>query len=728
MARLGTKRRALAVYVAAVSISILAGVVMLKLWKADLRVPFEYEGDALFHGMLVKSVVDHGWYLNNPSLGAPGELKLHDFPVPDPVHLLTIRAMALFSSDWALLFNIYFLLGFPLIAASSLAVLRHFKVSDGPAIVASVLYSFLPSRLIKGEGHLFLDVFYQVPLAILVMLWVCGPEPPLMRDGVQAWRPQLDLRGRRSLAALLICALVSCTSVYYAFFAACLLLAGAVWASFQRRSLANAAAGLMLCGVIFAGLVANDLPTLVYQHREGPNPEVGIRSSGEAELYGMKIAQLVLPASHHRLAALDTLNQRYSRRAPLMGENSTTTLGFAGVVGFLFLLGRLLSSHRDPRGPRDDLFRALAVLNGMAILLATVGGAGAIIALWVPQIRTYARMNVLIAFFALFATALLLEQLLQRYPRFGTRVLPVLLALGIIDQAPRGTARPYATTRAEYVGDADFVRQIESALPAGAAIFELPYISFPEGGPVNETHGYDLLRPTLHSRTLRWSFPTMRGRAGDRWTSRVAQLEPGNMLGELAHAGFAGIVIDRAGFTAVPSKLEKDLAGLVGGTPLVSPSQRYAFLDMRRYAATHSLPSSRSEGERALRPLVFTWGEGFSDLEVVGKSSFRWCDRKGEIAISNETSVTRRVRIQFTAIAANPPAHLRIEGELGAPETIDLPAGGAFFSRELEVSPGRHVVRFQSDSEPVQAPSDPRTLIWHADSPVIEELPPAAKR
>ena len=46
----------------------------------------------------------------------------------DTVHLALIRIMALASHDWALLFNLYFLLGFPLIALSALAVFRRFGV------------------------------------------------------------------------------------------------------------------------------------------------------------------------------------------------------------------------------------------------------------------------------------------------------------------------------------------------------------------------------------------------------------------------------------------------------------------------------------------------------------------------------------------------------------------------------------------------------------------------
>src|SRR5690242_20382529 len=105
-------------YAVAAAVSLAAAVLFLHLWKADLRVPFDYGGDALSFELVVKSVVDHGWYLSNPDVGAPFGLEMHDFPFADSLHLVVIKVMSWFSHDWALLFNLYFLLGFPLITVS----------------------------------------------------------------------------------------------------------------------------------------------------------------------------------------------------------------------------------------------------------------------------------------------------------------------------------------------------------------------------------------------------------------------------------------------------------------------------------------------------------------------------------------------------------------------------------------------------------------------------------
>jgi phosphoglycerol transferase len=502
--------RTLGAYGAAAALSVVAAVVLLELPRADLHVPFDYGGDALLYALITKSALDHGWFWTNPSLGAPGRLELHDFPASahDTVHLLVIKAMSLFSGDWALLFNVYFLLGFPLIAIAAMAVFRHFRVATGPAIVGAVLYSFLPSRLVKGEGHIFMDVFFQVPLAVLVLLWVASDEPPLIRadegpneNAGRRWHP-FELSRARSRVAVAVCLLCASTCLYYAFFTAVLLVAGGAWAALQRRSSRHALAGVALAGVIVAGLAANGLPSVAYHARNGPNHQVADRKAWEAEAYGMKIAQLLLPVEGHRIAAFRDLKDRYAMSAPLNGESGATSLGVVGGAGFLALLGALVSRRAAQRGSRtleesgparseradsnenDGPFTALAVFNLMAVLLGTIGGFGSLFAWLVsPQIRTYSRINVLIGFFAVFAVVLLVDRLTRARKALAACVLPTVLLVGLLDQASLVAARHYEASKRAYDSDARLVRRIEATVAPDAAILELPYQSFPEAPP-----------------------------------------------------------------------------------------------------------------------------------------------------------------------------------------------------------------------------------------------------
>jgi hypothetical protein len=77
-----------AVGIAAGTIGLVA--ITLRLWEANLRVPFVYDAtdhppltyapDAPYYLMLTKGIVEHGSYLRIPNLGWPFSLQLYDNP------------------------------------------------------------------------------------------------------------------------------------------------------------------------------------------------------------------------------------------------------------------------------------------------------------------------------------------------------------------------------------------------------------------------------------------------------------------------------------------------------------------------------------------------------------------------------------------------------------------------------------------------------------------------
>src|SRR4030081_1460675 len=117
---------------------------VLRLWRGDLAVPFSYQFDALQHAMFVKGVLDQGWYVVNDSLGAPFGQELYDFPQNgDNLQLLIIKVLGLFSGNFAVVLNLYFLLTFPLIALAAYVVLRRLGASPAGGAGCAGLYAML---------------------------------------------------------------------------------------------------------------------------------------------------------------------------------------------------------------------------------------------------------------------------------------------------------------------------------------------------------------------------------------------------------------------------------------------------------------------------------------------------------------------------------------------------------------------------------------------------------
>ena len=118
----------------------------------------------------------------------------------------------------------------------------------------------------------------------------------------------------------------------------------------------------------------NLLPNIVYASSHGLNP-ISRRAPQEAEVYGGRITQLLLPVSNHRMPALAKWKATYNAAAPLVNENNTASLGVIGSIGFVSLLAGFY------RKRLSRLFESVSIINLTAFLMFTMGGAGALLVL-----------------------------------------------------------------------------------------------------------------------------------------------------------------------------------------------------------------------------------------------------------------------------------------------------------------------------------------------------------
>jgi phosphoglycerol transferase len=565
-------------YVAAAILCAMILTWSLKLWRADLRIPFDYRGDSLLNFLLVKGIIENGWYLRNGQVGAPGGLHLHDFPCAANGDLAVLKVMTWFSSDPALVINSFFLLTFPLVAFTAIPVFRHFGLSYPTALAGGLLFAFTPFHLLRGEGHLFLSSYYPVPLGVLLALWVFLDVPifaPRARAGLSA----------RGWVALATCFLLAVAMPYFAVFTVFFLLVAGITSSLYRKSRSPLAKAAVLTVLIGLGLGANLTPNWMYALRHGSNPKID-RCPESAESYGLKVTQLLFPVSGHRSEFLAQWKLHYNEHTPAIGENDSATLGVVAAAGFLILMARLFRLRMAAQELR--LFDGLTVFNLFALLLGTMGGFGSVACFLItPWIRAYTRISIFIAFISLLAILLLIDRLIRivaGWPRgrlIQGAVLALVLGVGIWDSATRSGKPHYFYIQEEFDSDRQFIEQIQACLPPQAKIYQLPAMTFPESPPVGTLKSYDHLRGYVHSRTLRWSFPTMRGRPEDLWQVAMTILAPADLVARLKLEGFSGIYLNRHGYYEEgTATMEKALIQALGIKPLESPNRRLCFFPL----------------------------------------------------------------------------------------------------------------------------------------------------
>lgn len=405
-------RKSIAAYCIAIAITIVVLVWVFKLWEADITIPWGYQGDGLLASLLVKGVVDNGWYWQNPYVGMPTGQFLYDYPFLNSLDFLTFKIFALFTSNYAVILNGFFLLTFPLTTLTSMAVCRELKFSYISSIVLSILYTFIPFHILRGEGHLFLASYYMVPLMILVALWVYL-EKDLLFKKCDDNKITIDIHNKKFLIGAVICFISASTFTYYPVFAAFFIFIAGFAAFISQKNKFPLFVAFLFIAIIIAGLLLNIAPSLIYQHEHGKNVDVGGRAPWESEIFGLKIVQLVLPIYGNRIPFLAYATQVYDTTAPLVTENSMAALGMIGSIGllitFLWLFVKITNEDMKIK-PDVKLLNGVSLFSISAILLATIGGFGTILNYAIyPQLRAYNRISIFIAFFALLAFFIVLE-------------------------------------------------------------------------------------------------------------------------------------------------------------------------------------------------------------------------------------------------------------------------------------------------------------------------------
>ena len=688
---------------AAAVASAVAAAFALHLWHLSLGVPLTPSGDGYYALMQIKGVVDNGWVLTNPHLGAPFGQDLHDFAGNrELLQILIVKVLALFSSNPGAIYNVYYLLSFPLIGLAAYAVLRWIGVSREVAVGMSVLYAVAPFHF---RHQTFLWAYYTVPLAAYLIL------------AIYAEKPLFDGR-RRSLITIAVAAVVALSSFYYAAFALLLVLMATAITFVVSRRRKTLAAGLAIVGAILVTGVIAQAPDLIYHARHGGNSVAAKRSAGDTQYFSTNLLQLVMPVADHRVGPLRTLSARWLTDSRVDGE--ATHLGLIAALGFVWLLALAVVAAAGAPGRfvRDPRQRHLALATVTALLLGTTGGLSGVIAYSVTaQLRSWTRLSIFIAFFALAAIGLLLDAGLEylrgrgvRTPRVAVAaLLLVVCVVGVLDQTTPSNVPAYAAYAATYRSDQAFDDAIEQKIGAGGTVLQLPYMPFPENKPIGGTGPYDGVRPYLHSQTLRWSFGAMRGRPAD-WQADTAGAPPEQLVPAVAAAGFDGIYVDRVAYPDFAAGLEGELQQVVGSTRLVSPDDRFSFFDLRPYATRLRAETSpvelRALADATVRPVRTDWSDDFAPRQQDGVDSSRWAQVPDpSLTISNPSDQPRSTEL-FVKLtrAGGESVEVTITYPGGSTQRVDVPPEGIDVERTLQLPPGDSTVRFAIEGGAITAP------------------------
>jgi hypothetical protein len=676
-----------------------------RLRHADLTAPLcPAHNDSAALLSLVTAIQESGWPWKVERLGAPGVAERCDYPLPEHAHYLTIRALVRLTGDPFLAFNLWCLLSYPVTALCTFAVFRALGVSRPIGFALAIIYTFLPYHAGRVFSHTMLAYYHTVPLILLPTVWiVCGRLPffsPPSEDG----RRRLSILNGTTAWTVALAAVVAVTSPYYAFFGCFFLLVAGLYRGLSDRSWRPVAAGAGTAAIVSAVGFACALPFVLEQREHGANPAVAQRHPNEADVYCLKVTELVLPSGEHRIRSLGHITSLYNAEAFFSNESRDSVLGFVAVAGFLVLLGRLLVARGGP-----TLLGGLAVLNVAAVVLGSSGGLGGLFNYLVfPQIRCYNRVCIFIAFWSLLAVGLLVDRWAgRRRPVFGWIIALVLMVFGVWDVTNERQAPRHSKLKADAAAWAAFVHRMEDALPPGGMVFQLPAVSYPEAGTTQQMPDYAHLACHSYSRTLRWSYGTNRNRRWDDWHQHVAGLPPVEFVRALVLADFAGVYIDRRGYADHADHMVTELRGLLG--PEVATSDSGEQLLFSLAGAVQSLRSATDpaawehEKDRLInRPCVLCQ-DGFLRWSPKNPPEPWRATHSAQVRLVNPGERTRRVTLQSEWRRLGPTVKtVAVTGpSLGIDCHFTPPHDREPFSLDVDLPPGEHVLRFETTPKPL---------------------------
>lgn len=550
---------------AAVLASAIAVFIIMNLWKADLSVPFAYERDAVQVSASIKGMTESGSFFILKNAGAPGISDTRCYPCSDGLHIIVLKVISLFTSNWAVILNLFYLLSFFFASASTMFVFRRLGLSFAISLAGSLLFALLPYHFIRGETHLFLSAYFAVPLSFLLAIEIFEKK---------------ETKGSGYIFDAILCAVIASTGIYYTFFSCfIILIAGIVSYLRSHKSIKlKKMLGLEILLVVF--VVVNMLPFIAYNIKGAETRVAVLRSPVAVETYGLKIIQLILPVTGHRLGQIAEVKDVYNAKAPLVNENDSASLGLVVSIGFLILIA-FIFVQPGSRLP-DNRLKNLSILNISCILLAVVGGFGAVFSgLLFPALRAYNRISIFIGFMSVLALMLSIESLAIKKKIDKKPLFLILIATGcffaLYDYSSARFIPEYSGLRKAFSEDAGFISGIESKIDQGSAVFQLPFIEFPENPPVYGMKDYEQMKMYLHSKYLRWSYGALRGSPVSERNKEISEMPVSKMVDELKKAGFAGITVNRDGYEDKGLRIEKELSKILGVFSLEHNSKKIVF-------------------------------------------------------------------------------------------------------------------------------------------------------
>lgn len=575
-------------------VSLLLFVIIKHLWNWDLKVPFQTQGDAMGILTYVKIwTMDEKWGHITQNCAPFVTNRWHDL-LDGIVALGPLYILAKVTRNVGYTINLYYMMTFALSAMCTYYVLRRCGVSESSSFGGSIIYSFIPGHLMRGITHIAVGSTFFLPLIVLLVIQICNGE---MCN--EKWRDKQNITmlqifksvDKKLLWGMAYLALVTFSTLYYGVFTMILLVFASIYICLQTKQMRH-----LLYFVFFMideaiCLVMIYLPNIVAKIRDGEWQPYTIisRSIGDTETFALKIAQLILPITNHRVFFFSKIKEIY-RLNFAWNENDMSSLGIVMSLGFIISCCAVLFPL-----VKNKAVILLGKINLFIVCIATVGGGAALIGMITYSIRCYNRFSYFIGCFSILVSMLLLDDIFKATKKLRIRgrwlVVGGIILIAILDQTSNGES--YTKESAQimiesYYNDERFVNQIEE-YEDDAMVMVWP-LNCPKIGTEKTKDGqyivYEQGMPFLHAKSSKWNTGMGNGigAVGDYWIENISYKSYEEQVKIMVAAGYSGVAILHKGYTPENlAEVKQWLEENVGPISVNNSNDTWSYYSFRTY-------------------------------------------------------------------------------------------------------------------------------------------------
>lgn len=595
------KKKGMVYLLSLIIISFILAIYILGVYNLPSKMVFS--GDALYSQMIVKSIEENGLIgsLYNSRLGAPEGSSLVDFPATDWITIIEINFFSLIFNDSSVIWVVYCVFSYVLNAVTMFLLLRSLKCEYSISYVFALLFSFSTYHTSRELVHGVLGNYFVVPIAVFLTLYIASDNTEYEALSIFSKKKTM------SCITMASAILLGLPNVYYAGFSLMIMAIALIYRLIRKGCQRRDVAYVRYLFILIGSMMGSVLPKILYSLIHGRNTIVAVRTPIEAEIYGLRIVQMLLPASFSRLGGLSRITAKYVNGNPYINENQCASLGVIASIGFILLCIYLWISFIKKKGSFLGDFCSLCVLT--CILFATVGGFSSLFSLLItPQLRAYNRISIYILCFSLLFLAVIIKSFnCKSYIKWI--VLGAFLVIAFYDQivvAPStGSNWDGFETQAEIYDD--FYSQVEGILPEQAMVYQLPFIGFPESISIENMGCYDQLSAYIFTNDLKWSHGGVKGR-----NEKAHQLYQDKGMGfyflsAVLDEGFSGICIDLDGYSIDDqSEMIHFYSDIMNLEPIISSDGSLYFYDIRKVNVNEAWEYSQEKNIANVKNIVIS--------------------------------------------------------------------------------------------------------------------------